>query len=93
MGARKCRKKAVALLLKAREIGQEFAEEIGAEEAILVDLLRRLGQFELALKIANEGLKKKPEKIIADILRFQKILISKSDVSCHTTAELPKKEE
>ncbi len=71
----------------ARENGQRFAEQNGAEEAIMVDLLRRSKQFELALKTCEEGLRKNPEKIISDILMFQKILISKGDVSRNTIAE------
>ncbi len=85
--AQKCRKKAVTLLQKAKENGQKFAEQTGVEEAIMVDLLRRSGQFELALRICEDGLKKKPDKLISDILQFQKILIGKADVARHTVAE------
>lgn len=92
-GAQKCRKKAVSLLQKAKENGQKFAEEAGVEEAIMVDLLRRLSQFELALRICDDGLKKKPERIILDILQFQKVLIGKSDVACHIIAEAIRKDE
>lgn len=77
----------MTLLQKAKEKGQEFAKEVGEEESIMVDLLRRSGQFELALKICEDGLKKKPGKTISDILQFQKKLISKSDTACHTVAE------
>lgn len=86
-GAQKCRKKAVSLLEKAKEAGQKFGKQVGAEEALMTDLLRRSGQFELALKVCDDGLKKKPDKIISNILQFQKVLISKSDVACHTVAE------
>ncbi|MGB9602704.1 MAG: hypothetical protein ACPMAG_07930 [Limisphaerales bacterium] len=85
--AQKCRLKAVTLLQKAKENGQMFAKQEGVEEAIMVDLLRRSKQFELALKICEEGLQKNPEKIISDILLFQKILISSSDTACHTIQE------
>jgi uncharacterized protein (DUF2225 family) len=86
-GAQKCRKRALILLRRARENDQEFAEQAGAEEAIMVDLLRRSGQFELALKACDDGLKKDLEKVISDVLRFQKILIGRSDVACHSIAE------
>jgi len=86
-GAQKCRQKAVILLQKAKENGQRFAEQLGGEEALMVDLLRRSKQFELALKTCEDGLQKNPEKIISDILQFQKTLISRSDVACHTIAE------
>ena len=84
--AQKCRKRAVMLLQKAKEKGQSFAEQAGAEEAIMVDLMRRSSQFELALKLCDDVLKK-TKSIIADILQFQRILISKKDVTCHTIAE------
>ena len=56
IGAKKCRWRAGELLKKALERGQRFGEQRGAEEALLVDLLRRSSQFEEALKICNEGL-------------------------------------
>ena len=83
----KCRKRAVTLLQKAKTSGQKLQEQAGAEEAILSDLLRRSGQFELADKTCDEGLKKEPEEIVSQVLRFQKALIGKSDVTCHTIAE------
>ncbi len=86
-GAKKCREKAVILLQKAKETSQSFDRQTGGEEAIMVDLLRRSGQFEVAIKICDDGLKKGPKKIISDILQFQKILISKCDTTGHTIAE------
>jgi len=59
--AKICRKKSFALFMKAKEEGQKFAEQLGAEEAIIVDVLRRAGEFEKALEIAEEGLKKLDE--------------------------------
>lgn len=93
VAAQKCRKKAVTLLQKAKEKGQRFAEQAGAEEAMMVDLLRRSGQFELGFRTCDDGLKKNPERIISDILQFQKMLISKSDVACHTIAEATGEDE
>jgi len=75
------------LFQKARENGQEFAEEPGAEEAIMVDLLRRSGQFELASEMCDEGFKRNPKGVILDVLQFEKVLIGRSDVACHTVAE------
>ena len=68
VNAQKCRKKAIALLQKAMQNGQRFAEESGEEEAIIVDLLRRSGQFKLAFKMCNDILEKDPKDTIADIL-------------------------
>jgi hypothetical protein len=86
-GAKECRYKAVHLLQKAKETGHGFAEGESTEDTILVDLLRRSGQFELALDICNSALKKNPEKAISDILYLQKILIGNHDIACHTVDE------
>jgi len=84
----KCRERAIHLLQKARSKGQWFAEAAGTEEAIIVDLYRRSGEFAEALKLCDERLRKNPDKLIYDILLYQKQLIEKSDVRCHTTAEI-----
>lgn len=85
--AKKCRDKAVRLLQEAKEAGQDFAEGESTEDVILVDLLRRSGQFELALAICNDALEKNPEETISDILHLQETLIGNSDVACHTVDE------
>ena len=85
--AQKCRKKAVSLIPKARENGQQFAGQAGAEEATMVDLLRRSGEFERALQTCDDALKKNPDEVLSAVLRFQKLLIGKSDVGCHTIVE------
>lgn len=85
--AQTCRRKAATLLKRAREDGQSFVRRAGGEEVIMVDLLRRSGQFELALEMCDAGLQKKPDDEIIQVLQFQKILISKQDVACHSTAE------
>ena len=85
--ARICREKAAILLQKAVDSGQSFADDAGAEEAIMVDLLRRSGQFELALGMCEQGLNKEPEEIISNVLWFQKELIGRSDMACHSVRE------
>ncbi|MEM3650434.1 MAG: hypothetical protein QW831_06905 [Candidatus Jordarchaeaceae archaeon] len=85
--AKKCRIRAANLFLKARENGQNFSDKPGKVESVIVDLLRRAGQFDQALKICEEGLKKNPEGITECILLFQKKLIAKRDVSRYTVDE------
>lgn len=85
--AQKCRMKAINILQKAKLNNQKFAEENNAEEAIMVDLLRRSRQFEIALNICDTLLNKSPKKNIADVLLFQKMLIKKGDIDCHTMEE------
>ncbi len=89
-GATAARKKASDLFMKARENGQWFAEDAGLEEAILVDLLRRAGQFDEALKICLERLKKEPEETVRIILQYQKTLIEKLDSQGHTVSDAMK---
>lgn len=89
-GAIECRTKAVTLFKKAKENGQKLGEQVGAGEAILVDLLRRSGKFKLALKTCDDGLKQKPKKLISDVLRFQKNRITRSDVDRYTIQDAAK---
>lgn len=83
IAAQSCRKRAVTLLRKAQEKGQSFAKQEGGEEALTVDLLRRSGQFELASRMCEEGLKKNPENMIPQTLQLQKILIGRQDIDRH----------
>lgn len=85
--ARKCRLRAISLFQKARGNGQQFDQHASGEEALLTDLARRCGNPNLALKFCDEGLQKKPEKTIADVLQFQEILISRHDITCHRISE------
>ncbi len=82
--AKICRKKAIELFKKAIENGEKISEEPGGDEAILVDLLRRSGEFEEAFKICESTLEKKVSDIIKDVLIFQKFLIEKEDLDCYT---------
>jgi hypothetical protein len=86
--ADKCRNRAIALIQNADKNQQSFAEQKGLDRVILVDLLRRTGQFDEALEICNKPPQDGVEKIILDILKFQKTLINKSDTSCHTIDEV-----
>lgn len=86
-GARNCRLKAIALFQKARESAQAFAEQKGAEEALLADLLRRSGDFDLALDFCKAGLKRGPDRIVSAVLRFEKTLIARCDTAHHTVDE------
>ena len=91
--AQTCRQKAISLLLTGKEKGQNFAEKRGEEIALLVDLMRRSKQFEVALKTCEEGLKKHLNKDILCILEFQRKLIMKQDCDCHKISEAIKKQK
>lgn len=89
--AQKCRKKAIGLFQKAKENSQVIDEEASTAEILIIDLLRRSRQFELALKTCDENLKKNPEKSILDVLKYEKILIKNKDSACHTIEEATKR--
>jgi len=72
----------------ARQKGQWFADNAGTEEAVIVDLLRRSGQFEQAMQICDERLAMKPDTFISKIMNYQKQLIRKSDDDRHSTSEI-----
>jgi hypothetical protein len=85
--ARVCRKRAADLLLRAWSQGERLVSQEGADEALLVDLLRRAGRFREARTIVKETLERNPEPLIADIMRLQSRLITASDRGAHTVAE------
>lgn len=86
--ARESRKRAISLLEMARQKGQWFADNAGTEEAVIVDLLRRSGQFELAMQLCDERLAMKPDTFIRRIMKYQKQLIEKGDIDRHSTSEI-----
>ena len=86
--SRECRQKALVLIEKVRQLNQKFASQDGAEEAITVDLLRRSGRFELALKKCDEGLEKSQDINILKVLHFEKTLIGTRDLKCHSISEI-----
>ena len=63
--------------------GQAFAPEAGAEDAIMVDLLRRSGRWEEALSRCRSGLAKDPEPKFEKIFKYQAGLIQGRDIRSH----------
>jgi len=85
----KSRQRAIKLFEKVKTNNQAFSEGVGADEAIMADLLRRSGNFEKVESVCQSGLEKRPDEIIEKMLLFQKELARKKDVKCHTIAEVP----
>ncbi|WP_457567109.1 hypothetical protein [Desulfurobacterium sp.] len=80
-----CRERAFAFFMKAKKLGQRFAKRKGVEEEVLTDILRRLGKFDKALKMAQEGLRIKGiDRDVRLALEFQIKLIKRKDTSCYT---------
>jgi len=85
--AMRCRRRAVELFTEAREHGQTFAAEPGAEEAILTDLLRRSGRFAEAEEMIAQGLAKNPPSTLRCVLLYQRQLCRQRDIAAHTVQE------
>lgn len=83
-----CRRKAADMLLIAEEHNQRVAKPDGVSTVVLVDLLRRSGQFEQARKTIEARRSISAEDIVAQILDFETDLLNRNDIACHTIAEL-----
>lgn len=86
-GAKLCRLKAVNLLKRARDEGQVFGGQPGAEEALMSDLLRRMGRFDSAKKMVQCGFEAGAAGVVETVLEYEKLLAEKGDVDVHTMAE------
>ncbi|MDO8472427.1 MAG: hypothetical protein Q7T05_01270 [Dehalococcoidia bacterium] len=85
--AKLCRLKAIGLLKLARDEGQVFGAHPGSEEALMSDLLRRMGRFESAKKMVQCGHQVKAAGVVETVLQYEKELAQKGDVDVHTMAE------
>ena len=83
-----CRQKAAEMIRIAEENKQPISKQIGGSTAILIDLLRRSGQIEQAEELLVTLPDKPYEDIIDRILNFQRILLQRGDLNCHTIEEV-----
>jgi hypothetical protein len=89
---RQCRARAVGLWKKGKQHGLNFMESMEQEFALVVDVLRRRGDFAEAKETCLAAFNDETlAPAIEDILRFQLTLISREDDSCHRMDELPKR--
>ncbi len=82
-----CRLKAIRLLKTAREEGQGFGAQPGAEEALMADLLRRISRFGSAATMVQCGLDLNPTGVIDTVLHYEKELAARGDTDVHTISE------
>ena len=81
------RKRAVNLLKQIIINKQYLMDQDGSDKTIMVDLLRRSGEFEEALNVCNES-KDISNEILQKIIEYQKNLIKNKDISCHKIIEI-----
>lgn len=85
--ATKCRIEAIRLITALHNRAERLAEDPGADEAILTDLLRRAGKFDEALDVVDRSLLQDYHRIILAVLRFRRGLISAGDAAAHLISE------
>jgi len=83
----KCRKQAISLIGMASSHAQTIAEQTGLSEVITIDLMRRAGMFEEALKLAEITKAKEFEKIIIKVIKYEEKLIAQKNIESHTVSE------
>lgn len=87
-GAR-CRQHAIEYWKRGKQAGEAFSDDLASEYALVSDLHRRQGQFELALVTCSEALDMDDiPPVIEQILRRQKSLIEQRDMAAHSIREL-----
>lgn len=89
-GALRCRRAAIDYWQLGKRSGQPFSENLWGEFAIITDVYRRTGQFELARESCEEGLREPdlPDQV-ESMLRRQLVLIQRRDPARHSMKELP----
>jgi hypothetical protein len=84
-----CRALAIERWKRGKELGQNFADDLASEFAIVTDLYRRIGEFEEATIACAEGLDLDDiSPVVEQMLRRQMVLIQRRDTVCHSMAEL-----
>ncbi len=82
-----CRQRAITLFKKARSADQPFMQAAEEEDALMVDLLRRSGDFAGAKALIDARLAQGASEEIARILRLQQELCRRGDTHVHTVDE------
>ena len=87
LAASHCRLQAVGLIRRLHEQNLTLAEQPGADQAMLTDLLRRAGRLEEALDVADHAIAGVDNDLIRAVLRYEKALIALGDVGVHRIEE------
>ena len=83
-----CREYAISMFEHAIDKEIKFAEDSNSAFALLADLFRRVGEFEMAFSLCKNLLGRKDIGNITDIAKFQMALIMKEDIGCHSCDEI-----
>ena len=80
-------KKAISMIESANAHSQKMGDQAGATEVLTIDLMRRAGMFEQALKLVEETKTKDIEEIILQIIAYEESLIESKDIDSNTVSE------
>lgn len=83
------RGKAIFHFQVAKASGARLGGQVGIDEAILADLLRRTGRFDEAITVCQEGYLMRTEDILRKMFQYQMQLCRAEDRDCHTIDEVP----
>ncbi len=86
-GARECRARAVELIQKASGRSQAFGIGLQSREALLVDALRRTGNFDSAFATCQEALGDASDEFLRNILQFQLELINRRYTAAYSVGD------
>ena len=87
--ATRCRQQALEYWKRGKHAGQGFGDDLPSEFAIVADLHRRMGEFEVAMVTCSEALEMEDvPPVIEHVLRRQKTLIEQHDSRGHSIREL-----
>lgn len=86
-GAVVCRRRAGSLFQQALVQGELVVASAAMSNAVLVDVLRRSQQFALAQSLCEDGLRQFTDDVMQSVLRFQSLLIQRSDTGCYTVVQ------
>src|SRR5512133_1934889 len=82
-----CRKDALSLFKCAQEKNQEFSQSHVGENLILIDIMRRVGDFDTAMELCDNELQADHPDTIWPLLEYEKILITGKDTACHNESD------
>lgn len=85
--ANQCRSRLIDMIQGASRRGQKFGAGLESRAAILVDALRRTGNFESAGTTCQEALANEPDDFLRKVLQFQLALVDRRSKRAYSLAD------
>jgi hypothetical protein len=83
-----CRRRSLEAYARAKEAGLKGMDQKRGDELVQIDLLRRVGDFDGAIALANETLKMSLESFLEKIVQGQIKFAEARDARVHTMGEI-----